>query len=38
VYSREEKKIFAAHHLRSEDDIEVDFKELEWGDGDGLID
>jgi len=33
MYSREEKKIFSALHLRSEDDMEVDFQELGWGEG-----
>jgi hypothetical protein len=31
MFSREEKKIFAVLHLRSEDDMEVDFQELGWG-------
>jgi len=37
MYSKEKKKIFGAHHLRSEDNIEVDFEELDLGGG-GWID
>jgi len=33
MYSKEKKKIFGAHHLRSEDNIEVDFEELDLGGG-----
>jgi hypothetical protein len=39
MYSSEEKKILEALHLRSEDNIEVDFQEFRMGGGGaGLID